>query len=139
LKKVFLDSDIIRDISEEREPHYENSANVMSLITSGDILGFTSSLIIANLYYLQRKDFGHYKNIEFIKKLRKILIILSVTDKTIEKALYSDFKDFEDAIQHFCALENNMDCFITRNIKDYDEAEIPIFTPIDFLNNIIKK
>ena len=56
---------------------------------------------------------------------------------TIEKALNSDFKDFEDALQNFAA-ENygEIEAIITRNVKDYKRSEIGILTPESFVKLI---
>lgn len=52
---------------------------------------------------------------------------------TLVGAIVSDFHDFEDAIQYSCALENNLTTIITRNVKDYKKASIPVLTPETFI------
>ena len=61
---------------------------------------------------------------------------MNVDDSIIHKALESDFNDFEDAIQYFTAIENNMDCIITRNVNDYKKSIIPVYTPTELLKQI---
>ena len=138
MKRIFLDTNILLDVSMKRQPHYPMSASIMLLIDNGQFEGFTTSLSMAIHYYIHKKDYGHDLGIEVLKEFGQMLSILSVTDTHIEKALYSDFKDFEDAIQHFCALENGMDCIITRNVKDYEKSEIPVYTPAEYLRMIDK-
>ena len=41
--------------------------------------------------------------------------------------------DFEDAVMVETALRSKMDCIVTRNIKDYEKANIPVYEPADFL------
>jgi len=60
---------------------------------------------------------------------------LAVTDKVIELALSSDFKDFEDCIQYFTATEENIKTLLTRNLKDYKTAEISVMTAGQFLKS----
>lgn len=45
-------------------------------------------------------------------------------------------KDFEDAMQYFSAKEIGADCIVTRNVKDFDFAEIEVLTPHEFLEKI---
>jgi predicted nucleic acid-binding protein len=59
--------------------------------------------------------------------------ILAVDAKAIDLALSSEFKDFEDAIQYFVARSNNVEILLTRNLKDYSEAKIPVMTAESFL------
>ncbi|HMP31424.1 MAG TPA: hypothetical protein PKD85_17620, partial [Saprospiraceae bacterium] len=76
------------------------------------------------------------KKIKDEKELRLLLLnlldyinIIPVTDKIIIKGLKSDDKDFEDAIQMQCAYTfEEMDCIITRNIKDFKKANISVYT-----------
>ena len=44
--------------------------------------------------------------------------------------------DYEDAVQHASAFESGLDAIITRNVKDYKNARLPIFTPDDFLQHL---
>lgn len=59
--------------------------------------------------------------------------MLPVDDKVIELALQSEFRDFEDAIQYYCAIENGIEVLITRNLKDFRSATIPVMTAEEFL------
>jgi hypothetical protein len=48
--------------------------------------------------------------------------------------LSSNFKDFEDAIQHFAAkAEADVSVIVTRNKADYFASEIPVLSPDEFL------
>ncbi len=47
---------------------------------------------------------------------------LPLNDKIIQLAIASDFNDFEDAIQYYTALENNITTLITRDLKDFKKA-----------------
>jgi hypothetical protein len=47
--------------------------------------------------------------------------------------LFSGFRDFEDALQYHCALAANCDIIVTRNVKDFKKAEIPVITPDEYL------
>jgi len=62
-----------------------------------------------------------------------LLRICSIDEKIIDLALSSDFEDFEDAIQYYTAVENNIDCFVTRNKKDFRKSKIPVHTAEEYL------
>jgi predicted nucleic acid-binding protein len=70
--------------------------------------------------------------------LRILFDVLSVSEVEIDKALFSNFNDFEDAVQHNCALKNNCDYIITRDLKDFKNSEISTFTPTEFLASLRK-
>jgi len=48
--------------------------------------------------------------------------------------LNSEFADFEDAIQYYSALQNEIEVFLTRNLKDYKKAQITVLTAQDYIN-----
>lgn len=131
--KLFIDTDIILDIALAREPHYYSSAFISSLIESKSVVGFTSSVIVSNIYYIIRKVDSHKTAIDFISKMRLFINILPVNDEIISLALESHFKDFEDAIQYYCAYNNHVDYLITRNVKDYSKAQMKVHTPLEYL------
>ena len=51
----------------------------------------------------------------------------------VKLALPSSFKNFEDAVQCYSAVNAKMDCLITRNKRDYVTDILPILTPEEFL------
>ena len=73
---------------------------------------------------------GHRKTLITFKVL---VSVLPLDDKAIELALGSDFKDFEDAIQYYTAIEQGIDIIITRNKKDFKNAKLPIMTAKEYL------
>jgi hypothetical protein len=66
-------------------------------------------------------------------KFETLVAVLAVTDKIVELALSSDFKDVEDALQYFSATENGIKILLARNLKDYKNAAISILTAEQFL------
>src|ERR1051326_8546700 len=71
-----------------------------------------------------------------LNNYRILVNVLPVDEKTIDLALQSVFKDFEDAIQYYTAVQNNIPVFLTRNLKDYKKAAIPVTTAEDFMKTI---
>lgn len=74
----------------------------------------------------------HMKNC--IASLRSIITPVDCTAAILDQALYSNFKDFEDAMQYFCARSCGADYLVTRNTEDYASAEMAVVTPEDFLS-----
>ena len=62
------------------------------------------------------------------------IYILGVDKTIIIRALNSNWKDFEDAVQGNVAKENSLDLIVTRNTKDFAKMEgVQIVDPIHFL------
>ncbi len=133
-EKIFIDTDVILDVVFERKPFFYDSQKILSLVEKNYFIGFTSSLILANCYYIISSSKNKNTAIKTISKLRSILTILPFTDKEIGESLNSNIKDFEDGIQYFITINNGLETIITRNISDYRNIDINVFMPNDFLH-----
>jgi len=134
MKKILIDTDVILDFFFDRKPFSENSAIILNMCERKHIHGFVTPVIISNSYYLLRRTAQHDKVIDKLKQLLSIVDVLNMNKKTIESALNSDFKDFEDALQNFAAVsDGEIDVIVTRNIKDFKKSEIAILTPESFV------
>jgi predicted nucleic acid-binding protein len=131
---IFIDSDIILDILAKREPFYDPAALLFSLIEKGKIVGYTSPVVFSNVHYVLRKRISKKTTIESLRYLKSLIQILPLDNRAIELALDSEFNDFEDAIQYFCAEQNSINYIITRNKIDYKKAKINILTAKEFLS-----
>ncbi len=138
MNRVLLDTDVILDFFFDREPFSDDAAKILSLCESREIQGFITSVIISNVYYVLRQTSTHEKVIEKLIKLITITEVLTTDKDVILKALNSNFKDFEDALQNFSAeLNGEIDLIITRNVKDFKKSSLGILTPGDYLKTKI--
>jgi len=96
-------------------------------------------LSFATVNYLLCKLESAKKVKEKLRKFKIIVEISGIDDSIVEKALNSDFKDFEDALQYFSALKSNCNVLLTRNPKDFKKSKIPVMSATEFLNAIGKK
>ena len=75
--------------------------------------------------------------LELIKRLLMVVSVAAVSEREIRSALKTGWKDFEDAVQYSIAFLNEMDGLITRNSKDYEEADINIWSPEQVLREYV--
>lgn len=71
-----------------------------------------------------------------LSKLFSLFGILDTTGLDCRKAISSEMTDYEDAIMVETSISNEIDCIVTRNIKDYSKASISVYTPDEFLKII---
>lgn len=134
-KSVFIDSDVFLDVALDRSPFVNSSELILDHVFLKKANAFTSPLIIANLYYIVSKNATSFKAKQFIKIIESKIEILPIDKVIVHRALNSEIKDFEDALQYFCAAEGGVDYIITRNKKDYPESKIHVVSPVEFLEN----
>ncbi len=133
MQKVFADTDIILDLLSSREPFHIHAATLFSAADKNEIKICVSALAFTNLNYILSKQYSSDQAKKKLSKFKTLVSVLAVNDKIIELALSSDFKDFEDAVQYFTSIENNITVLLTRNLKDYKQAKIPVMTSENFL------
>ena len=69
-----------------------------------------------------------------LTNLLLILDVLTVYRNDVYDALQSGWNDFEDALQATVAVQSGIDAIVTRNTRDYQNAQnIDIVHPRDFI------
>lgn len=133
MKRILIDTDVVLDLLTAREPHHAAAQRLFSELDEGKTTGCVSALTFPNVHYILRREISNIEAVRALEKFRSMVRILPVDEKVIALALSSSFKDFEEAVQYYTALQNGMSCLITRNIRDYRGAELPILTPAEYL------
>ncbi len=135
MKRVFLDTDVLIDFLSDRQPYSQDAALLLSWLFKHEWGIMVSAISFDNIYYVMRRNgVGHTSAVKALKKIHESTTCVSVGTETIGAALESDFKDFEDGIQYFAALQAGaIDFFITRNLRDYRRADIQVISPSHFL------
>lgn len=132
--KILVDTNIVMDLLSKREPFYQSAADLFSLADTKRMKLSISALTLANVQYVLQKEIrGEAK--EVLRRFKVLVQVLSLNDKILDLALNdNDFKDFEDAIQYFTAIDNEHELILTRNLKDFKKSTIPVMTAEVYLN-----
>lgn len=134
MNRIFVDTNIVIDLLAKRQ-EYEATAEMFSLGDKGELTIIVSSLSFSHLQYILRKILKD-KTLPALRDLELIVTIASIDEKVIKLALNDDdFKDFEDAIQYYSAIESESDIIITRNLKDFKKSRIPVMTSSQFVSS----
>lgn len=92
---------------------------------------------VTDIYYLVRK-YTHSTDLAYkaVGKLLEIAKVCSVTNNDILIAFQKKAKDFEDCLVATCAKSIHCDYIVSRNKKDFESFDIPVFTPTEILSQI---
>lgn len=130
MKKYFLDTNILLDFLGNRQPFGKYALQILNKGRLKEWELWTSDNSITTSYYIIGREIGEKDARMKIGKLLNYIEIQPVGKPELQTALISRFKDFEDGVQHFCALSiENINGFITRNQKDYKHSQIRIYSP----------
>ena len=139
MDKILADTNIVMDLLAKRGEFYLPASKLFTLADNRKIKLYVSALTFANTYYLLNKGLSPQKTQEILRKFKLLVNVLPTNDRILELSLNSGFKDFEDAIQYYSALENKLDLILTRNLKDFKLSKLPVMTADNYLKMAIKK
>ena len=132
--RVLLDTNIILDYLGTNQGFTEDAERVFDLASKRKDIRLVSSSAITDIVYVLRRA---VKDRALVRRkyesFRKRISILPVTERDIDRAFARDWRDFEDAVQYTVAESNQVDCIITRNGKDFEEDQIPCYSPQEFV------
>lgn len=138
MQRLFLDTNIVIDFLGERERFYEPAAKILTLADKKEIEILISPTSVTTVYYVLSKFESSKIALEKIRKFKMLCHISIMDDEVVEKAINSNFKDFEDAMQYFSSLSSNCDIIITRNEKDFKNALMPVMNAESYLQTLKK-
>jgi len=130
---IFLDTNILLDLFLERDQG-EAKQMIDSALYNNSASMYISDISIINTYYILNKYASKANALSAVKLLLKYCYFAEISLKIINQAASSDFSDFEDAVQYYCAMSINSKYIITNNKKDFTKSEIPIVNASEWLD-----
>jgi predicted nucleic acid-binding protein len=136
MKNLFIDTNIILDLLAQRMPFYTDAAKLFSLADRKKIKLSISALCLADAHYILLKQNPDLEVRSILRRFKILVTVLPLDNKITDLALNSEFRDFEDAIQYYTAIENDQDLIITRNQSDFRESKLPVMTAGEFIKTL---
>jgi predicted nucleic acid-binding protein len=134
MKKILIDTNIVIDLLSKRKDFYDDAASLFSQADKKQLKLTISALTFANTNYILTKLKSVKEAREILRKFKVLVELLCLDDKITELALSDEtFPDFEDGLQYYSAIENDIEIIITRNKKDFKNSKLPVLTAKEFL------
>ena len=134
--KLLIDANILLDVLQKREPHFESSSIVWKLCETNQAVGYVSTLTFANIVYIMRKELTPDQIEEVLHTLSLIFRFVECCENDIKNAAEKHWDDFEDAIQSSIAERICVNCIITRNVRDFKGSNVMALTPSELIARI---
>ena len=135
MKTLFLDTNIVVDLLEKREPFCQDAVQIFTMAYNKQVRLIVSPKTFSTASFLLRKH-GSEGVRNLLANLRQLCSIATADEDTVDDSLASQFKDFEDAMQYYTALKAGADVIITRNGKDFSAAKLPVMTAAEYLSSM---
>ncbi len=133
MMRVLLDTDVNLDFVLQRQPFFGEAAEIFTRLGNGEFGAYVSAVTPINVYYFTRKAKAISGAKQAVQDLLIAARICAVDDKILQDAHNSPITDYEDAVQHECAVAENLDAIVTRNTKDYKNSSVKVYSPSEFL------
>lgn len=127
--KVMLDTDVVLDVLTRRAPHAADSTELFSKIEDDEVVGLISAHSVTTLYYMAARHVGDTEARAMLRDVLSAVWVAEVNHECLQAALDLDFKDYEDAVVHESARQAGVDAIVTRNLVDYRNATLPVYSP----------
>ncbi len=137
--KALIDTCIIIDILQQRDPFCHAANDILHAVSDNKLTGVLTAKSPTDIHYIIRRSIHNETTVR--KHLSTLFSLFAVADTRAadcERALVSKMSDYEDAIMVETAKRIAADCIVTRNLKDYAQADIPVLSPEDCLAKLAK-
>lgn len=131
--RVFLDTNILLDVIENRPGLYQDSQAVLDRCDELAAETFIAWHGLATAYYVLKRGRTTAEALAEIDNILSWADVAPVNQLTPYQARALSFADFEDAMQTATAMECRADVLVTRNVKDFAASPILVVTPEGFL------
>jgi len=130
---TLVDTNVILDVLLAREPFVSDSTRVLGSVETSRCRGLLCATTVTTIHYILRRTVGTRASLKRVTDLLSMFDVAPVNRSVLETAVGKNFKDFEDAVMHQAACQAGADCVVTRNISDFKNSDLPVFTPAQFL------
>jgi len=136
---IMLDTNIIMDALQERQPFNVSAKEIMRKAQNGEIKCCFSANAATDIFYLYTKARNLQSARSALDYLLKTYDVVSVTHEDCMNALYLPVDDFEDALVAICAKKAGVNFIVTRDDKfSGNNLPVPAISPNELLEKLIR-
>src|SRR5215207_1064380 len=106
--RVLLDTNVVLDFVLARQPFFIEADEIFIHLRNKDFEAFVSAITPINVFYTTRKETDKATAFSAVEELLKLVQIAESSNQIYRNALALSFNDYEDAVQHECAVAENL-------------------------------
>ncbi|WP_103029118.1 type II toxin-antitoxin system VapC family toxin [Salinibacter altiplanensis] len=133
---ILVDLNVILDVVQRREPHYTDSAGLLSKIVEGTVDGAVPGHAITTIYYLVRSYVSKEHAETTVDWLLEHMEVVPAGENDFRAARQLEMDDFEDAVVAALADRASCDVIATRNVEDFEGSPTPVQPPQEILRDV---
>lgn len=130
-----IDLNVLLDVIQERQPFFDDSAQVISRIVRGEASGSVAGHELTTAYYIVRRYADKRSAGDLVDWLLVHFDIIAEDSNVFRRARELGFPDFEDAAIASAAEVAGCNYIVTRNTGDFPASSpVPAISPAELLS-----
>lgn len=130
--RLLLDTNVVIDVLQRREPRFRDSRAVVLACARGLAEGCFTAEAVTDVFYLMHRHYhANEPCLEVVRKLYKLFRITDTSAQACLRATFSLVGDYEDAVMDETALDICADYIVTNNVRDFTHSRVPAITPTE--------
>lgn len=133
--KILIDTNIILDLIQSREPFSENASKIINSCVKKENEGYISAHSLSDIFFILRKDKTVEERKALILNLCSFFTVIP-EDKNFYTAVCqnNNWNDLEDGLQMKCADFEKLDYIVTRDAgKGFNNSPVKVISAENFL------
>ena len=132
--RVLIDTCVIIDALQSRAPFAEAAQKIFLYAANKQFEGYITAKAVTDIYCLtHRLTHSDAETRKILSKLFTLFHLLDTSSLDCRKAISSEISDYEDSVMVETAIRSEMDCIVTRNVKEYMKSSVKVYEPSVFL------
>ena len=135
MMRLLVDTDVLVDVLMRREPFYEDALRLLEWGAVGEFELWMSSFQVPDLFHVLTEDgtpSGIAEGKRVLRELRRHVHVGAAGQPEIDRALLSQWEDFDDSCVHQAAVNLGASCIISRDSEGFALSSVPVYTPAAF-------
>lgn len=130
--RVLLDTNVLLDIALGRQPFAQSSLAAFEKVRASGEMPLVAPHSLAIFYYIVGKAYSQKRAQLAVEDLLTTAEVGRFDHETALRSCELEMADFEDAMIVATAIENKVDCILTRNESDFSASPVAVKGPETF-------
>ena len=134
--KLFLDTNVLLDLYEQRHPFYEDVKKLQIMEAMGDAELWCSAKSFTDMFHIMKPRYDSEAIQRAFENSFEFLHICGIDGSDVKGAIDLKRKDFEDCVIDIAAQKTKADYLLTRDASDFGKAKTKVMSPHAFLTHM---
>lgn len=99
-------------------------------------MGYVTATTLTDIFYIARKQTQSIQLARQAVSTTLTAMVICSVNRVILESAFASGTDFEDAVQIFCAVSQNLEAIVTRDIQGFSNSPISVLSIQQLLNQI---